>query len=453
MKELVENLYKFNRCLLGAGFDNALEYLNHLIPLEILEFPSGAEYGTWTVPNEWIVKDAWIKDPEGNKIADYQTNPLSLVVGSTPQRGSVTLEELRKHWIYSDEMPDHTPYGYSFYYKDKDRNWGFCFPKNQVKETNDGELPPMKLEDGTEFSPGFKDKLKEGEYEVFIDTEYRPGKLKVGVHTIKGKSDREILLFAHLDHPYQANDNLSGVACLVDLAMRLKCDHTIKIVFCPETIGSVAYALTQDLSKVDFMIAVDAIGNNNTLLLQNAFDKNHKINKIAHLATQQEGKSFRKGQFRNDRGSDEYIFNDPLIGVPGIMFTRHPYKEYHTSADTPEIIDYEKITEVQNIITRIIEYWEKDFIPKREFRGQLMRHKFDIQSPNPQFNLSWDYLIYNMNGERSVAELCTDFGLNFEFTYETLDKMSKDGTISKVGGSNVGKSKQQKTTRKKHKAV
>src|SRR3990167_2937589 len=103
LKTLVETLYPMNRCLLGEGYDNALEYLNHLIGLEILEFPSGTQFGTWTIPDEWVVRDAWVKF-KGEKIIDKE--PLSLVVGSLPFQGKVTKEELMKHLHWDDELPD-----------------------------------------------------------------------------------------------------------------------------------------------------------------------------------------------------------------------------------------------------------------------------------------------------------------------------------------------------------
>lgn len=416
-KQIIETLHPMNRCLMGEGYDSALEYINHLIPLDILEFPSGTQLGTWTVPDEWIVRDAWVKDPHGNKIADYKKNPLSLVVGSVPYEGSMLLNILRKHWHYSDDNPDATPYIFKFY----DKNWGFSFPKSFLFEPNPDSKDDIKS----------KDRLKNGSYEVFIDTEYKPGVMKLGVHTIKGKTDREILLFAHLDHPYQANDNLSGVACLIDLATKLKAEHTIKIVFCPETIGSVAYALTQDLSKVDFMIAVDCCGNENTMLLQKSFDPEHRINRTAHLAIHSFSESYRKGAFRNTIGSDEYVFNDPQIGVQGIMLSTHPYKEYHTDQDTPDKINYEQIEKTGKIIEKIIELWEKDYIPVKKVKGQLMRSRYGIQTPSPQVNLSWDYLWYNIDGKKTLVELCTEYGLNFDFVYDTFEKMVADKFIIK----------------------
>lgn len=435
MKQIIEDLFPMNRCLLGEGYDNALKYINHLIPLDVLEFKSGTQVGTWTVPDEWVVHDAWVKK-DGQPFVDYATNPLSLVVGSLPFRGKITLEELKHHLHYSDEQPSAFPYEFKFYEKD----WGVTIPKNRVYKKEGDKTVEI---------------LEEGEYEVMIDTEYRPGVMKVATHTIKGKTDREILLFAHLDHPFQANDNLSGVAALIDLVKYIKpemYDHTIKLVFCPETIGSIAYATTQDLSKVDFVIALDAVGNahDGGVMLQKSFDTTQRINAVAALALRSAG-GYRQGAFRCGIGSDEYVFNDPKIGIPGIMFTSHPYDKYHTSFDTPEFIDYDMILRVQKAIIKIIEYYEKDFIPERNFEAPLFRSKYKIQSSGKAQNLAWDYFIYSMDGTKTFSELCLEYGLNFDLTYDHVERLVADGQISRRPIARKGDIK--KTPRKKLKGV
>lgn len=460
LKTTIEELNKFDRYLLGAGYDNALKYIDHLIGLDVIEIPSGTKLGTWVVPDEWIIKEAWVKFND-KKIVDFKDNPLSVVIGSKKIHGWCKLDELRKHLHYSDDLPNSIPYIMNFYEDD----WGFCVPKNFVLEkiSYDEEGKPiceggqcvdyLKMVDpsvgkiqieGEDYKPKFKDKMEEGDYEVFIDTERVPSKLKIGVHTIKGKLDKEILLFAHLDHPFQANDNLSAVACLIDLAKKLKSNYTIKIIFCPETIGSIAYALMQDISKVEFVIAVDICGNDNSLLLQHTHLPN-KINRIAHLAIQSFAESFRKAPFRGTIGSDEYVFNDPMINIPAIMLSRHPYKEYHTSEDTLDKINFEKITRTGDIIKKIIEIYENDFIPVRKMKAPLMRSKFNMQTPNEQANLSLDYWWYGIDGERSLSDLVCDFGLNWDYIYEKTKEMIN----AKCIGINNSKRAKQATSKKK----
>lgn len=408
METIIKDLYKFDRQLLGAGYDAALLYINHLIPLDVFEYTSGEKVGTWTVPDEWVVHEAWVKH-NGKKLLDYKKQPLSLVVGSTSFEGKIDRKDLLMHMYYSDEQPDAYPYEYRFYEKD----WGFTIPKNKVYKFEDGKRIEL---------------LPEGEYEVCIKTEHKPGVMKIGVHTIKGKTDKEVLLFAHLDHPWQANDNLSGVAALVDLVKHIKqgeLEHTVKLIFCPETIGSTAYALTQDISKVDFVIALDCVGNVNVngILLHRAFDKTARVNSCAYLAMKQMGEGFTHAPFRSSIGSDEYAFNDPKIGIPGLMLSTHPYPEYHTSNDTPDIIDYEVIKKVQKIIINTIKYYEEDYIPYPTFKGPLFRSGFGVQQKGKGPNMAWDYLLYSMDGKRYLSDLCVEFGLNYEYIKEQLEKL------------------------------
>ena len=438
--------------------------------MELVEIPSGTQLGTWTVPDEWIVKEAWIKY-NGEKILDYGEDPKCLMVYSEPVRriydtsktdnADNPLGELKEHLYYSEENPDVAPYEYSFY----EKKWGFCVKRDFIKTKKPGKCevgdchPELKEIDpevgkvtieGQDYTPEFEEVLKDGQYEVFIDSEFKPGTMKIGVHTIPGKTDREILLFAHLDHPYQANDNLSGVACLMDLAEKLKdkYEHTIKIVICPETIGSIAYAETQDISKVDFVISVDAVGNDNTLLIQKSFDKYARINYAVHLAVQELGISYRKGDFRLLIGSDETVFNDPLIGIPGILLSRFPYKEYHLYSDTPDLIKIDKIKEVQNVILKTIDIYEKDFIPARKEKGILMRSKYGLQTPHKLINRALDYLLFDIDGKKYLSEITMPLGVTFTYCLDVLKKLEENGITSRL---NIGEGKLKKTSSKKQK--
>jgi len=414
MKNLINDLYKLKPQLLGVGYDNCIKYIQHLIKLDVLEFPSGTEFESWTVPDEWVVKEAWVKY-KGKKIIDFNKEPLSLMVYSQPFKGKIDRDELKKHLYFSEEQKDAYPYEYSFY----EKKWGVCLPYNKI------------------FDKDGKDKLKEGEYEVNIDVEFKPGTMKVGVHTIPGKTDREILLLAHLDHPHQANDNLSGVACLFEYIKKnlpKKIDHTVKIVFCPETIGSIAYTQTQDLSKVDFVISVDICGNDNGVLYQRTFEEEHRLNRIVDLAVKEsitgdKSEEYRFGEWRHMIGSDEYPFTDPQIGIPGILLTRYPYREYHSSNDKPEIIDEKKIKHVQKIIQNIIKIYEKDYIPVRVGKLPIHRSKYGLQAPFHQINRSLDYLLFNVDGEKYLSDIVYSLNLNYEFCYEYFERLKKDGLI------------------------
>ena len=52
--------------------------------LKILEINSGKKVFDWKVPDEWTIKDAWIKDSMGKKIIDFSKNNLHLMGYSSP---------------------------------------------------------------------------------------------------------------------------------------------------------------------------------------------------------------------------------------------------------------------------------------------------------------------------------------------------------------------------------
>lgn len=424
--QLVKDLYPMNRAIVSPDYDNALNYLSKLLDLDIIEIPSGTKCWTWTIPQQWSVKDAWVKC-NGKKVIDFKKEPMSLMTGSTPIHKKVKLKELQNNIHTREDKPDVIPHTHSYYWKDKP-NWGFNVPFKRLKKF-DGK-----------------------EYEVFIDSEYKDGTLKIGEHTIKGKTDREILIIVHLDHPFQANDGLSQVVMAVDMAHRIKrdykFDHTIKILFVPETIGSIAYCYTQDISNVDFVITADMVGNDGSIILQRDYDKNRKLNIAAWLALKEinikAGKNAmpQMTEWRAIIGADEYVFSDPLINIPAVFFTKYQpptsinpdegYPEYHTNKDTPEIVKAENIKEVQDVILRTIEIMEADWIPKRLFKGPLFRVKYDMQTPVKETNRQLDYLIYSIDGKQSVIQLANMNRLDFNETDRILKMLKEDKLIEEV---------------------
>ena len=59
------------RSLTGDGTRQQLHALSEIIPLERHEIASGTPVFDWTVPREWNVRAAWIKTPDGRRIADF----------------------------------------------------------------------------------------------------------------------------------------------------------------------------------------------------------------------------------------------------------------------------------------------------------------------------------------------------------------------------------------------
>ena len=163
MFQLIRKLYPICRSITGDGVRETLKILQEYIPLTIHEIPSGTEVFDWTIPKEWNIRDAYIKNANGEKLVDFQKCNLHVLNYSLPINKKVSLDELKAHTCTLPERPDWIPYRTS-YYKE---NWGFCLSYNQLSS------------------------LADGEYEVFIDSSLQDGHLTYGEYFVKGQTDDE----------------------------------------------------------------------------------------------------------------------------------------------------------------------------------------------------------------------------------------------------------------------
>src|SRR5918992_1110984 len=191
---LIERLYPICRSITGNGVRETLRILQEYIPLTIREVPSGTRVFDWTVPKEWNIEEAYIKNSKGEKLVDFQKCNLHVLNYSLPVHKKVSLDELKAHSFSLPDKPDWIPYRTS-YYKE---NWGFCLSHKELAQ------------------------LQEDEYEVFIDSRLQDGHLSYGDYSIKGQSADEVLVSTHVCHPSLANDNLSGIVLAVFIAKHLR---------------------------------------------------------------------------------------------------------------------------------------------------------------------------------------------------------------------------------------
>ena len=121
---LAKRLWPIARSITGEGVRETLSIIaEHLPALEVFEVPSGTPCFDWTVPNEWHVREAWIKTPNGDKIADFSKNNLHLVGYSMPVHTKISLNVLQQHLHSLPDQPNAIPYITSYY---KER-WAFAF--------------------------------------------------------------------------------------------------------------------------------------------------------------------------------------------------------------------------------------------------------------------------------------------------------------------------------------
>ena len=71
--DLCKKLWPIARSITGNGVRETLSIIQQEISnLTIHEVPTGTQCFDWKIPKEWNIKDAYIIDPDGKKIIDFQ---------------------------------------------------------------------------------------------------------------------------------------------------------------------------------------------------------------------------------------------------------------------------------------------------------------------------------------------------------------------------------------------
>ena len=413
--KLIKDIWFKRRDIVSEGFDESLEYISKLIPLKIHKISSGTKCWTWKVPEKWGIKEGYIEDLKGNRLLDLKDHPLHVLSYSLPVNKVVSKEELMKH-LHTDPK---RPGAISFKFKYYERDWGFCIQHNKLK------------------------KFTKDKYKVFIGSKFEKGALKVGDFTIRGKSNEIIVVVAHLCHPAMANDDLSGVSVLVDVAKKLKKKnnyYTYKFLLLPETIGSIAYLSQNEdiIPKMKCGIFLEMLGNGNIHALQLSRQGSTRLDRVAEYIMKKKLDNFRKGLFRKVVCNDEMVFNGPGLDIPMISISRYPYPEYHTSDDNLKIISEKKLVESRDLVLEILDIMDSDYIPKRKFKGPVFLSGYGLWvdwQENPKLSENIEQIMLRLEGDKSVFDIAEELDMDYREVRSYLDGFYKNNLIEKKNGS------------------
>lgn len=413
------DLFPINRSITGPGVRATLEYLKSEIPnLKIRNVKSKTKVFDWWVPLEWKVNKAYIKDPDGNKFIDFSDNNLHLVGYSTPFVGRMELNELNDHLHSIEKQPDAIPYVTSYY----NETWGFCIKHNQ------------------------RCKLKRGIYEVVVDTEIYPGYLNYGEVLIKGESKKEIFLSTYICHPSMANNELSGPTVTTAIVKWLNTlknkKYSYRIVFIPETIGSITYIsrnLEQLKKNVYAGFNITCIGDNLCYSYLPSRSEDSISDIVALHVLKHIDREFRKYPW-HERGSDERQYCAPGIDLPiaTIMRSKYAeYPEYHTSLDNLDFISPEGLYGGFTAIKRAIEILERNskYIVTNLCEPNLGRRglypTLSTKESNDKIKDLTTILSY-CDGEKTILEIAEKINLSFFDVEKIINKLQESDLIREL---------------------
>jgi hypothetical protein len=430
-KSFVAQISQFHRIQGSTMFHEAAQHVRDQLQkmgfkdARIMQFPADGKTKYWThrSPTGWEVKSAELRmiEPEEKQLANYEDTPQSLHAfsnGTPPDGVSAELVEVGAGTKSED-------------YKGKNVRGKFVLATGRARlvhehavhkfgaagvitDTLTYEMPNVResldVPDAHAYQSiwpraselskaafGFslskrqgnvlRAYLKDGKtvrLKAKVDARLFPFYEEVITATVKGKKkpEEEIFLVAHLCHPKpSANDNASGSGLLLEIARTIKTlirsrkisppMRTIRFIWVPETLGTVAYISSQkDLSRR--MVAglnLDMVGQNqelchSTLNLDRTPDSLPSyLNDFVFSLIEQTVREFdyetRFGlsstfRYRTNPfsgGSDHAEFTEATTHVPCVMLLQWPDLYYHTSLDTIDKVSEDSLKRVGWIAT------------------------------------------------------------------------------------------------------
>ena len=419
MIDLIDELWKLKRDIVSDDFDKALyrlaqEFENSYGGMKIHSYPTGEPCWTWKVPEKWTCREAYLETLNGERIIDYADHPLHVVSYSLPFEGVVSRQVLLGHLHIHSKLPDAIPFVFKYY----ERDWGLC------------------------ASQKVRDTLKDEAYKVVIRSTFEPGELKLGEIIIPGQSEDTFVIAAHLCHPGMVNDDLTGVVVALEAARKLmampQSYYTYRFLAVPETIGTVAYlSHNEDLiPDMDSGLFLEMLGNDSAHALQGSFTPESQSDRCLTSSLLDLDPDGYSAPYRSVINNDERQFNAPGVRVPMLSLSRvetpgsptRPYREYHSSLDTPAIVSQARLEESLQVVLGFIQSWERNQYVVNKFKGEIFCSGYGIwidYRQNPDGHRRLFEIMERCDGEHTVADIAIELNISFQSVWQVVNSFSE----------------------------
>ena len=278
----------------------------------------------------------------------------------------------------------------------------------------------------------------------YIDsTTEGPNEMSNAEAIIRGTTDEEVILFAHLCHPRPStNDNLSGCSAVISAMYALNelisrgilpaPKRTIRGIVGPEMIGSVAEIIRKNRPrKTRAVFNMDMVGAQQgpmgvgpVFLSDAPRSTPNCVNDIASFCMEEickDNKNYgvewvcmhNMTETTYSPGSDQDIWNDPESGAPCAYLGQWPDRFYHSSSDDITTMDPTLIAKSAGITAAgayLLATLEPDDLPQYMAKGVENITRTIVRDMNPGDEAHYGMVI---NHYREYYRACCDHYISF----------------------------------------
>lgn len=428
---LIRDLCGFRTGVVADGNENLFDRIDRELALERFRYPSGQSYNGWQIPDNWrVLRGKLFKD--GVEVFDGSDHPLGVAFYSKSFRGDMDWAGLQPHLVTHPDLPDAYRFHCAWQYRPWDADWAFCIPHRIYRE------------------------LGPGRYHVDLDTRCEPGEMIVAHHLQAGRNAKTIVFNAHTCHPHMANDGFAGIAILIRLFQWLGAQDThysYRLVLGPEHLGTVFYLRDRPRHDVDRLVSgvfEEMPGTNGPVKATATFRGDQMIDHAFANVLRHHAHAHRIVAWRRGAGNDETVWEAPGYEVPFVEVTRcedqwNPYREYHSSLDTPELMNPDRLDEMLLILKKVVHILENNVTIQRRFDGLicLSNPQYDLYMERPDPSVTkemeqdaekWghllDCLFRYMDGDVTVLDIAQRHDLPFDRLRGYLGRFEEKGLVT-----------------------
>lgn len=423
LRDFATRHYLKNRTIVSRDIAGIIDDIGIVtgLPLMVHRYKTGEDYGTWAVPPQWDVREAWIKDERGKVICTYQNHPLFVAPYSVSIDQKVSKKELLQHLFSQPAQPNAFAYNYRLALDPTKRlkEWCLSLPPNTIRELGDGP------------------------FHVYIDTEVTDGEMLVGEIFLEGSSPETICFLGNFCHPGQVNDSFSGLLMFMEvmreLSQRETRRHSYSFLIFPETIGSSIYLASEPQRRKDMVGAV--FSENIGWGKEWYFKLSRRENSYMDLLARQCCRKFpdlKLASFMEIIGNDEHVFDSPQVNVPSLSLQKYPYDEYHTSNDNVERLQEKDLQRAFDIMMHFIDVAETDAVYRFTHSVPFHMSRFHLYA---DYTYEHDRYMRNraimnaIDGKQSLLQIANAIDLEFSAVADYVFRMAERHLVQPVEGS------------------
>ena len=111
----------------------------------------------------------------------------------------------------------------------------------------------------------------------------------------------------------------------------------------------------------------------------------------------------------------------------------YPYREYHSSHDTPAIVSTARLEDSRDLVLRMIDTLERDRVPINRFLGEVCCSRYGLHVDwftERDAHRSMFSVMDLIDGTRSIRQIAAATGQTIEVVKQVLDPLEARGLIT-----------------------